>query len=53
MKPSALLSSFGLSLMIATLTANAASLSSEHSAFGSTADGTAVEKNTVRISDGV
>ena len=53
MKPSALLSSFGLSLMIATLTANAASLSSEHSAFGSTADGTAVEKYTLRNSHGV
>jgi aldose 1-epimerase len=53
MKPSSLLSSFGLSLMIATLTANAASLSSDHSAFGTTADGTAVEKYTLRNSHGV
>lgn len=53
MKPSSLLSSFGLSLMIATLTANAASLTNDHSAFGSTADGTAVEKYTLRNSHGV
>jgi aldose 1-epimerase len=53
MKPSSLLSSFGLSLMIATLTANAAGLSSDHSAFGKTADGTAVEKYTLRNSHGV
>lgn len=53
MKPSSLLSSFGLSLMIATLTANAAGLSSDHTAFGKTADGTAVEKYTLRNSHGV
>lgn len=53
MKSFSLLSSFGLSLMIATLTANAASLTSEHSAFGKTADGTAVEKYTLRNSHGV
>ena len=53
MKPSSLLSSFGLSLMIATLTANAAGLSSEHSAFGATSDGTAVEKYTLRNSKGI
>ncbi len=53
MKPSSLLSSFGLSLMIATLTANAAGLSSEHSAFGATSDGTAVEKYTLRNSHGI
>ena len=53
MKPSSLLSSFGLSLMIATLTANAAGLSSAHSAFGATSDGTAVEKYTLRNSHGI
>jgi aldose 1-epimerase len=53
MKSSSLLSSFGLSLMIATLTANAAGLSSEHSAFGATSDGTAVEKYTLRNSHGI
>lgn len=53
MKPSSLLSSFGLSLMIASLAANAASLSSEHNSFGKTADGTAVERYVLRNSHGV
>jgi aldose 1-epimerase len=53
MKSSSLLSSFGLSLMIASITANAASLSSEHSSFGKTADGTAVERYVLRNSHGV
>jgi aldose 1-epimerase len=39
--------------MIATLTANAAGLSSAHSAFGATSDGTAVEKYTLRNSHGI
>lgn len=43
----------GLSLMIATLSANAAGLTSEHSAFGATGDGTAVEKYTLRNSHGI
>ncbi|AVB20585.1 MULTISPECIES: aldose epimerase family protein [Pseudomonas syringae group] len=53
MKKHALLSTFGLSLMISTLTAQAAALSSEHSAFGQLPDGTAVEKYTLRNSHGV
>ncbi|MCU1758575.1 galactose mutarotase [Pseudomonas sp. 14P_8.1_Bac3] len=43
----------GLSLMIATLTAHAAGLSSEHTAFGKTSDGTPVEKYTLRNSHGM
>lgn len=43
----------GLSLMIATLSVNAAGLSSEHTAFGATSDGTAVEKYTLRNSHGI
>jgi aldose 1-epimerase len=39
--------------MIATLTANAAGLTSQHSSFGATRDGTAVEKYTLRNSQGV
>lgn len=39
-----LLSGLGLSLMIATLSANAAGLSAEHKAFGKTNDGTPVEQ---------
>jgi len=48
-----ILSSLGLSLMIATLSAQAAGLSSEHSAFGKTNDGTPVEKYTLRNSHGM
>ncbi|KPZ17902.1 Aldose 1-epimerase [Pseudomonas syringae pv. primulae] len=40
-------------MMISTLTAQAAALSSEHSAFGQLPDGTAVEKYTLRNSHGV
>lgn len=43
----------GLSLMIATLSVNAAGLTSEHAAFGATNDGTAVEKYTLRNSHGI
>jgi aldose 1-epimerase len=53
MKPSSLLSSLALSLTLAALTANAAGLSSQHGAFGATADGTPVEKYTLRNSHGV
>ncbi|WP_434676974.1 galactose mutarotase [Pseudomonas sp. R1-18] len=53
MKIQALAGSIGLSLMIATLTAQAASLSSERSSFGTLPDGTAVEKYTLRNSHGV
>ncbi|KPX73579.1 Aldose 1-epimerase [Pseudomonas amygdali pv. lachrymans] len=53
MKTHALLSTLGLSLMISTLTAQAAALSSEHSTFGQLPDGTAVEKFTLRNSHGV
>ncbi|KGS11098.1 aldose epimerase, partial [Pseudomonas coronafaciens] len=52
MKKHALLSTFGLSLMISTLTAQAA-LTSEHSSFGQTSDGSAVEKYTLRNSHGI
>ncbi len=53
MKKHALLSTLGLSLMISTLTAHAATLSSEHSSFGQLPDGTAVEKYTLRNSHGI
>ncbi|TWC52980.1 aldose 1-epimerase [Pseudomonas sp. SJZ080] len=43
----------GLSLMIATLTAQAAGLSSEHKAFGKTSDGTPVEQYVLRNSHGM
>ena len=43
----------GLSLMIATLTAQANGLSSEHKAFGKTNDGTAVEQYVLRNSHGM
>lgn len=47
------LCSLGLSLMIATLTAQAAGLSSEHKAFGKTSDGTPVEQYVLRNSHGM
>lgn len=43
----------GLSLMIATLSAQAAGLSSEHKTFGKTHDGTPVEQYVLRNSHGV
>lgn len=43
----------GLSLMIASLSANAAGLTREHSAFGATRDGAVVEKYTLRNSHGI
>ena len=48
-----LLSALGLSLMIATLPAHAAGLSSEHKAFGKTNDGTPVEQYILRNSHGM
>lgn len=47
------LSSLGLSLMIATLSAHAAGLTSVHSAFGTTADGAPIEKYTLSNSHGM
>lgn len=47
------LCALGLSLMIATLSAQAAGLSSEHKAFGKTNDGTPVEQYTLRNSHGL
>ena len=52
-QPRYLLSSLGLSLMIATLPAYAAGLSSEHKAFGKTDDGTPVEQYILRNSHGL
>ena len=43
----------GLSLMIATLSAQAAGLSSEHKAFGKTSDGTPIEQYILRNSHGL
>lgn len=43
----------GLSVMIATLSAQAAGLSSEHKAFGKTSDGTPVEQYVLRNSHGM
>ncbi|CAI8742585.1 aldose epimerase family protein [Pseudomonas sp. IT-P171] len=43
----------GVSLMIATLTSQAAGLSSEHKAFGKTNDGTPVEQYVLRNSHGM
>lgn len=48
-----LLSSLGLSLMMASLGAQAAGLSSEHKPFGKTNDGTAVEQYVLRNSHGM
>ncbi|MGE8185995.1 aldose epimerase family protein [Pseudomonas sp. NPDC086278] len=48
-----LLSGLGLSLMIATLSAQAAGLSVEHKAFGKTNDGTPVEQYILRNSHGL
>jgi aldose 1-epimerase len=48
-----LLSGLGLSLIIATLSAQAAGLSAEHKAFGKTNDGTPVEQYTLRNSQGL
>lgn len=48
-----LLSGLGLSLMIATLPAHAAGLSSAHEAFGKTNDGTPVEQYILRNSHGL
>ncbi|MCF5071214.1 galactose-1-epimerase [Pseudomonas syringae] len=48
-----LLSGLGLSLMIASLSAHAAGLSSEHKAFGKTNDGTPVEQYILRNSHGM
>ncbi|MCU1774402.1 aldose epimerase family protein [Pseudomonas sp. 13B_3.2_Bac1] len=48
-----LLSGLGLSLMIATLSANAAGLTAEHKAFGKTNDGTPVEQYILRNSHGM
>ncbi|MDF2643322.1 MAG: galactose-epimerase, partial [Pseudomonas sp.] len=53
MKTQVLISTFGLSLMIATMTAHAAQLSSERTSFGTLPDGTAVEKYTLRNSQGL
>ena len=47
------LSGLGLSLIIATLSAQAAGLSAEHKAFGKTNDGTPVEQYTLRNSQGL
>ncbi|TPG82844.1 aldose epimerase family protein [Pseudomonas mandelii] len=47
------LCALGLSLMIATLSAQAAGLSSEHKAFGKTNDGTPVEQYILRNSHGL
>ncbi|MDY7560843.1 aldose epimerase family protein [Pseudomonas sp. 10B1] len=47
------LSGLGLSLMIATLSAHAAGLTSEHSTFGTTTDGAPIEKYTLRNSHGM
>ena len=48
-----LLSGLGLSLTIATLSAQAAGLSAEHKAFGKTNDGTPVEQYILRNSQGL
>ncbi|SDU92704.1 aldose epimerase family protein [Pseudomonas mucidolens] len=48
-----LLSSLGLSLMMASLGAQAAGLSSEHKPFGKTNDGTAIEQYVLRNSHGM
>jgi aldose 1-epimerase len=48
-----LLSGLGLSLIIATLSAQAAGLSAEHKAFGKTNDGTPVEQYILRNSQGL
>lgn len=48
-----LLSSLGLSLMMASLGVQAAGLSSEHKAFGKTHDGTAIEQYVLRNSHGM
>jgi aldose 1-epimerase len=48
-----LLSGLGLSLIIATLSAQAAGLSAEHKAFGKTNDGTPVEQYILRNSHGL
>lgn len=53
LQPRFLLCALGLSLMIATLPANAAGLSSEHKAFGKTNDGTPVEQYILRNSHGL
>jgi aldose 1-epimerase len=47
------LSGLGLSLIIATLSAQAAGLSAEHKAFGKTNDGTPVEQYILRNSQGL
>jgi aldose 1-epimerase len=47
------LCALGLSLMLATLSAQAAGLSSEHKAFGKTNDGTPVEQYILRNSHGL
>jgi len=47
------LASLGLSIMLATLGAQAAGLSSERSAFGALPDGTTIEKYTLRNSHGM
>ena len=47
------LASLGLSIMMATLSAQAAGLTSERSSFGSLPDGTAIEKYTLRNSHGM
>ncbi|MFJ4142506.1 aldose epimerase family protein [Pseudomonas sp. NPDC089734] len=49
----ALLNTLGLSLMIATLSAQAATLSSERGTFGRLSDGTTIEKYTLHNSHGL
>ena len=53
MQPRLLLNGIALSLMISTIGAQAASLSNQHGSFGKMPDGAAVEKYTLKNSQGV